>query len=65
MSDKIIVEVKSSNPCLGCSQTCDECPHNQSSMSAAEYADVEREAKEFILSLEINMRKNKEVKITI
>ena len=63
MSDKIIVEVKSSNPCLGCSQTCDECPYN--TMSAAEYADVEREAKEFILSLEINMRKNKEVKITI
>ena len=65
MYDKIMVEVKVNKPCNGCSQTCDECPHNQSSMSAAEYADVEREAKEFILSLEISMRKNKEVKITI
>lgn len=63
MSDKIIVEVKTDNPCWGCNQTCSECPYNM--MSADEYADIDKEAKEFILSLEINMRKNKEVKITI
>lgn len=63
MSDKILVEVKTDNPCWGCNQTCSECPFNM--MTEEEFNDIDREAKEFILSLEINMRKNKEVKITI
>ena len=65
MSDKIIVEVKTDNPCWGCNQTCSECPHYERGISAEEYSIIDKEPKEFILSLEINMRKNKEVKITI
>lgn len=65
MSDRVIVEIVKDNFCYGCNQTCSECPHNEGQMSAEEFMDIDREAKEFILSLEINMRKNKEVKITI
>lgn len=61
-NDKLNIEIAVENPCYGCNGECCDC--NKFIINDDE-EDIQREAEEFLLKLEINMRNRKEVTISI
>lgn len=61
-NENLTVNIEISNPCFKCNGDCDSCPHW---IDDADYDTIASEAESFRLSLNINMRKHNEVKISL
>lgn len=59
---KINIDIEFNSPCVRCNGECENCPHW---VDDSDYDTIANEAKNFRLSLSVDLRRHDEVKISI
>ena len=61
-NSKINIDIEISSPCVRCNGECENCPHW---VDDSDYDTIANEAKNFRLSLSVDMRKHDHIKINL